>query len=244
MKINHIAAIAALALAGSILGRTAVAADSARGTPGPAMHAPARASHTVAHARSAHAGRRAAHHRLARTRYGITAGDERPMPLHPAGRGPERRAALPRVHRSVRDHGGSRSGHRALATVPGLPNLLAHSVSQLDPDQNDTMCFEPGCALAGRGPPGPAEPSRIPPSLAGGHPTLSASPALTSATQHPGSTDAPPDRGLLRPASARVRPACSYSTTESQEPLTGCSHPCRPEGAAGCCSMPSVGGIS
>jgi len=202
MKINHIAAIAALALAGSILGRTAVAADSARGTPGPAMHAPARASHTVAHARSAHAGRRAAHHRLARTRYGITAGDERPMPLHPAGRGPERRAALPRVHRSVRDHGGSRSGHRALAT------------------------------------------SRIPPSLAGGHPTLSASPALTSATQHPGSTDAPPDRGLLRPASARVRPACSYSTTESQEPLTGCSHPCRPEGAAGCCSMPSVGGIS
>src|SRR6516164_10355489 len=131
MKINHIAAIAALALAGSMLVRTAVAADSARGTPGPAMHAPARASHTVAHARSAHAGRRAAHHRLARTRYGITAGDERPMPLHPAGRGPERRAALPRVHRSVRDHGGSRSGHRALATVPGLPNLLAHSVSQL-----------------------------------------------------------------------------------------------------------------
>jgi hypothetical protein len=244
MKSIRNAAIVMLTLAGAMLVRTAVAADSARATPGPSVHAAARASHTATHAHATRAGHRAAHHRFARTRYGITAGDGRPTPLHPVGRGPERRAALPRIHRTVRDHGGSRSGHRTLATVPGLPTLLALDFTQLDPDQNQTMSCETGCVLAGRGPPAPAEPSSFPPSLAGGHPTLSASPAPTSATHHPGSTDAPPDRGLLRPASARVRPAFSYPITDLQEPLTGCSHPCRPEGAAGCCSMPSVGGNS
>jgi hypothetical protein len=225
-----------LSLAAFITARPAVAGADPMAPPAP-LHSAALGAHThvqpgtTCASHAAHL-RRHHHHRAATIRASATT-TTRPQPLNPARQRPEHRAALPRVSASGRTHAGPRDGQRAFAAITGLRSLLTVAVAPMDPDQNEIVRGLEGFPLESRGPPRAGPLDSLPPSFAGGLPRYLLSPAPTHRPF--GSTVAASPGGLI-PAAARARPrtACSYGFTRSQEPLQGCSHACRPEGAAAC----------
>ena len=243
MKTIRIAILVAMALAAAVLARPA-GADATRRAAPTSLHTAARPAHTAAAGSLASASHGARHHlrrHAPRPGHGFTIATTRPLPVRPTRSHPDHRAALPRARAVQRDHGGVRSGHRMLATLPGIPSLLTLTVAPLDPDQNETFSREEGTVFAARGPPSAPSHTSLPPSFAGGPSSDPASPAILPVQS--GSPGAEPSRGIPS-AATRPRPACSYRITRFQEPLQGSSHACRPEGAAVCCIRPSVGGHS
>ena len=243
MKTVRIAIPMALALAAALVARPA-GADAVRHAAPASLHAAAHPVHTAAASRVAcatHGIRHHLHRHAPRPGHGFTIATTRPLPLRPTRSHPDHRAALPRARAVQRDHGGVRSGHRTLATLPGVPSLLTLAVAPLDPDQNETISREEGTVFAGRGPPSPPTHTTLPPSFAGGPALDLPSPAILPVPSD--RPDADPSRGVPS-AALRPRSDGSYRITRFQEPLTGSSHACRPEGAAVCCIRPSFGGYS
>ena len=233
---------------GMSLGARPAAADVDRGASPVVLQVAARPAHTDAtpclSVRTGHA-LHLRHHRHGGRHAGRMAGatTTRREPLSPPRPHPEHRAALPRVGTGTRTHGGSRDGQRAIATLPGLPALLTLEAGSFDADQNASFARMRGFVHSGRGPPRAGPFTSLPPSFAGGLPLLLPSTALLLPLQS-GSSDAPRSHGVFRAAPGWTAAACSYRFTRSEEPLQRCSHACRPEGAAVCCLMPSVGGFS
>ncbi len=206
----------------------------------------ARASHTaasrhVAAVQKAHPRQHHRHGLRANRALGVTT--TRPQPLSPPRQRPEHRAALPRVSARERTHSGPRAGYRALAALPGLYSLPTSTPGRLDSDRIPFSEGQPGLDHSGRGPPRAGPFTSLPPSFAGGLPPYLQSTAVRPSIQS-GSSDAPRSHGVFRAAPGWLAAASSYRFTPSQEPLQRCSHACRPEGAAVCCLMPSVGGFS
>jgi hypothetical protein len=85
-----------------------------------------------------------------------------PRPAAPVRPHRERRAALPRPHRTLRNHTDSRSGSRMVASLPGLASLITVTVTPLDPGQNASFASLESAVMGGRGPPraGPLDPHR------------------------------------------------------------------------------------
>ncbi len=229
----------ALMLAAIVAARPALAAENHSRAE---MRGVAHAVHTDAsgvRSTRLHAGVRRRHHRHAALERQASAADAtpRPQPLRPERPRPDPRAALPRLVGGAHGHGESRAHDRTAAALPGRSALIAVATIPLDIHQNDSTVPPGGSSHAGRGPPRAASYATLPPLCAGRADLLLPIPAPAASNPGP-SADTP--RGIA--TGTRARMACPYAFVSVPEPLQGCSHACRPEGAAACRSLPSFGG--
>jgi len=230
----------ALMLAAIVAARPALAA---RNHSRAEMRGVAHAVHTDAsgvRSTRLHTGVRHRHHRHAalERQASAAATTPRPQPLRPERPRPDPRAALPRLVGGAHGHGESRAHDRTAAALPGRSALIAVATIPLDICQNDSTVPPGGSSHAGRGPPRAASSATLLPPRAGQADLLLPIPA--PAASAPGSSERTA-QGIA--ALARARMARPFASASLQpELLQGCSHACRPEGAAACRSLPSFGG--
>ena len=227
----------ALVLGACLAPRPALAAGS---HPRAEMRGVAHAVHTdasVAGATRLHAGVRHRHHRHAtlERQASAAATTPRPQPLRPERPRPDPRAALPRLGGRAHGHGGTRAHDRTAAAQPGRSALIAVATAPLDDHQNDSTVPPGGSSHSGRGPPRAASSATLPLSGAGLVQLLLPIPAPAAST--PGSSEV-----TVEGVATRARMACPCAFVSVLELLPSCSHACRPEGAAACRSLPSIGG--
>jgi hypothetical protein len=242
MKLVRTAAMLALMLAATVAARPAASASR---PPRAGLQVAARALHTDASgARSSrahgHSGHRHAHHHRARTNAAARlASSTAPAPLQPMKPGPDHRAALPRIGGGAHGQGGTRAAgsiHAALAgrTAPLILAGAAHT-----PRGDDSNVPSGGSIHSGRGPPLGASLTTLPPLRARRAAPNFPLRASTPRESDPSELSEPPDHARMRATVAR----CSVIRL-NHERIIRRSHACRPEGAAGCDLMPSIGGLT
>ena len=242
MKLVRTAAMLALILAATVAARPAASAGRA---PRAGLQVAARAVHTDAsgarssraHARSAH---RHTHHHRARTNPAARlASSSAPAPLQPMKPGPDHRAALPRIVGSGHGQGGTRAAGSIHAALAGRAAPLILAGAAHTPRGDDSNVPSGGSIHSGRGPPRIASLTTLPLLRARRAAPNFSLRAPTPPEPEPSEFSEPPDHARIRATVAR----CSVVRL-NQERNFRRSHACRPEGAAACYLMPSIGGLT